>query len=598
MVLLALFALVAGAGTAISPCVLPVLPALLSASADGGRRRPLGVVTGLTVTFTITIVVLAKVVDSVGVGDSLPRDLAIAALFVFGLAVLVPKLGDRLEAPLSRLARFGPKTVGDGFVSGLGVGAALGLVYAPCAGPILASVIAVSAATGKTFVIGFAYALGSAVVLFALALGGRGVLERVRRGGRGPQVQRALGAVMVLTALAMTFSLDTRFQTAIASDLPAFLVNPTKSLEESGAVKDRLADLRGRSKFEERQEAAQKRAAAAAATKPGAAAAGPGTAAAATGPGLPGVTTPDLPKLGDAPEFEGDGHWFNTANGKPLTLRQLRGKVVLIDFWTYTCINCIRTLPYLKAWQEKYAKKGLVIVGVHAPEFAFEKKTSNVAASIKQNGLKYPVVQDNEMATWNAWGNQYWPAKYFIDAKGQVRFTHFGEGEYEESEAVIRTLLAERGTTGLGGGVRAKGTIAVSDSQITPETYLGSQRAQGWIPSGPADGTRSYKPVTGSDLSLNNFTLGGRWKVDEESSTAVAGATIDAQIQARNVYLVLASAGDRRRDVKVTLDGKPYRTVKVTGQDIYELVGLPETGEHRLHLDVPPGVSGFAFTFG
>ncbi|MCW3039244.1 MAG: DipZ protein, partial [Solirubrobacterales bacterium] len=245
MVLLALFALIAGAGTAISPCVLPVLPALLSAAGSGGRRRPLGVVIGLTVTFTVTIVGLASVVDGVGLGSSATRDIAIAALLLFGAAVLVPRLGDRIEAPLSRLARFGPKSTGDGFLGGLGVGAALGFVYAPCAGPILASVIAVSATTGRTVVIGLAYAVGSAAVLFVLALGGRGLLDRVRRGGRGPVVQRALGGVMVLTAVAMVFSLDTRFQTAIANDLPSVLVNPTKDLEDSAAVKRRLADLRG-----------------------------------------------------------------------------------------------------------------------------------------------------------------------------------------------------------------------------------------------------------------------------------------------------------------------------------------------------------------
>jgi cytochrome c biogenesis protein CcdA/thiol-disulfide isomerase/thioredoxin len=585
LLLLTLFALLAGAGTAISPCVLPVLPALLSASATGGRRRPLGIVLGLTVTFTLTIVGLAKVVDGVGLGSSLTRDLAIAALLVFGAVVLIPRLADRMEAPLSRLARLGPKDTGDGFLSGLAVGAALGFVYAPCAGPILGAVIAVSAATGKTFVIGLAYAAGSAVVLFALALGGRGLLDRVRRAGRGPQVQRALGAVMVLTALAMAFSLDIRFQTAIARHLPDALVNPTKALEDSDAVKQRLADLRGRSAFEERQTAARKR--------------GPAVIApAASGPGLPGVTTPDLPQLGPAPEFRGTQRWWNTPGDKPLTLASLKGRVVLIDFWTYTCINCIRTLPYLKAWDTTYTPKGLTIVGVHAPEFSFEKKASNVDDAIRQNGLGYAIAQDNDMATWNVWGNQYWPAKYLIDAKGQVRYVHFGEGDYEETEAAIRALLAERGTTDLGTGAKAKDTISVSTSQITPETYLGTARAQGFVPSGPKEGTNDFRAATGDDLPLNAFSLGGRWTGDEESSTAVAGATIDATIQAGHVYLVLASEGERPRSVQVSVDGRPTKAVRVTRQRLYTLVDLPKTGQHALHLDVPPGVSAFAFTFG
>ncbi|MCU1677815.1 MAG: DipZ protein, partial [Frankiales bacterium] len=525
MLLLALFAVLAGAGTALSPCVLPVLPALLSAAGSGGRRRPLGVVTGLTVTFTLTIVGLAKVVDGVGLGSSFTRDLAIVALLGFGAAVLIPQLADRLEAPLSRLARFGPKDAGDGFVSGLGVGAALGFVYAPCAGPILAAVIAVSAATGKTFVIGLAYAAGSAAVLFALALGGRGLLERARTGGRGPVVQRVLGGVMVLTALAMALQLDIRFQTAIAGNLPSALVNPTKALEDSPAVKKRLADLRGRSRFEVARERAHKA---------------------------------SLPELGPAPDFQDNSSWLNTPGGRPVSLASLRGRVVLIDFWTYTCINCIRTLPYLKAWDQKYSGKGLTIVGVHAPEFAFENKTSNVRAAIKQNGLRYPVVQDNDMKTWNAWGNQYWPAKYLIDANGQVRYTHFGEGNYEQTEAAIRTLLAEAGTTDLGTGAKAKGAIAVTRSELTPETYLGFARAQGFVPTAPVDGVKTYTAMTGDELPLNGFSLGGRWKVDAESAAAVLGASLDARVQARRVYLVLSSVGDRTRPVQVHVDGKPY----------------------------------------
>ena len=589
MILLALFAFVAGAGTAISPCVLPVLPALLASGASGGRRRPLGIVFGHAVTFTVTIVGLSEVVDGVGFGDGITRTLAILALLIFGVAVLVPAVGDRLTAPLSRLARFGPKGGGgDGFWSGVAIGGALGFVYAPCAGPILAAVIAVSAASGQTVVIALGYAAGSSLVLLGLALGGRRVIDRVRANGRGPVVQRTIGIVMVATALAMTASLDIRFQTAIASHLPDAVVNPTEALEDSPAVKDRLADLRGRSRFE----VAQDRADNAPATRAA------GTAAAVDGPGLPGVTTPPLPKLGAAPDFQGDSRWFNTPGGRPLNLAGLRGKVVLIDFWTYTCINCIRTLPYLRAWDEKYRAKGLTITGVHTPEFAFEKKASNVQSAIRQNRLAYPVVQDNEMATWNAWGNQYWPAKYLIDAQGQVRYTHFGEGEYEETEAAIRTLLDEAGTKKLGAGARARGAIDVPRSQVTPETYLGTARAKGFVPTGPVDGTRSYRAASGDALALNAFTLGGRWRADAESATAVQGATLEGRVQAKRVYLVLVSAGDRARRVQVRVDGRPYRTVQVTKQKLYELVSLPAPREHLLRLDVPPGVSAFAFTFG
>src|SRR4051812_15584517 len=241
--LLVLFAFLAGAGTALSPCVLPVLPAVLSAGATGGRRRPLGIVLGLTVTFTVTIAGLATVVDGVGLGDSFTRTVAVVALAGFGLVVAVPALGARLEAPLSRLARFGPKHLGSGFWSGLGVGAALGFLYAPCAGPVLAAVVSV-AASDRSVAVALAYALGSAVVLLVLALAGRAVVDRVRRAGRGPGVQRTLGAVMIVTAVAMALQLDVRFQTVIANHLPAAVVNPTQGLESSSAAAKGLAALR------------------------------------------------------------------------------------------------------------------------------------------------------------------------------------------------------------------------------------------------------------------------------------------------------------------------------------------------------------------
>src|SRR6476620_8726362 len=245
MTLLVLFAGAAGAGTALSPCVLPVLPALLAAGATGGRRRPLAIVIGLATTFAITVVGFAKVVGGVGLGDSALRTLAVVVLAVFGVLLLAPRLADRLEAPLSRLARFGPRSAGDGFWSGLGVGAALGFVYAPCAGPILATVISVGAASGRSFAVAIAYSLGSAVVLLALALGGRKLLDRARAAGRGPAVQRVLGVVMLATALAVATDADVRFQTALADHFPSVIVNPTGSIERSHAVSAQLAELRG-----------------------------------------------------------------------------------------------------------------------------------------------------------------------------------------------------------------------------------------------------------------------------------------------------------------------------------------------------------------
>jgi cytochrome c biogenesis protein CcdA/thiol-disulfide isomerase/thioredoxin len=555
MTLLVLFAIAAGAGTALSPCVLPVLPALLSAGATGGRRRPLGVVLGLATTFTITVAGFASVIDGVGLGDGTLRSLAVIALLVFGIALLAPKLADRIEAPLSRLARFGPRSTGEGFWSGIGVGAALGFVYAPCAGPVLAAVISVGAASGSSLAVALAYALGTAVVLLAFCLGGRRVLARVPP----LALQRTLGVVMVLTAVAILTQVDLRFQTALAEHAPGFLVNPTGSLERSKPIEDRLAELRGKTRFD-------------------------GTARASTGS--------KLKVLGDAPDFAGNGRWFNTAGDRPLTLKGLRGRVVLVDFWTYTCINCLRTLPHVRAWDARYRADGLTIVGVHTPEFAFEHDSGNVRDAIARSRLRYPVVQDNDYATWNAWGNQYWPAKYLIDAKGRVRYVHFGEGEYDKTEAAIRSLLAEAGAAKLGRHASVGSEDAVEAQ--TPETYLGVERARGWSPA-PRAGTHTYPA---RNPALNQFAFGGTWHIGDEPAEAVRGATIDVRFAARKVYLVLSSRGERPRTLEVRVDGRLTRRVVVRRQRLYELVSLPRAGQHRLNLRFEPGLAGYAFTFG
>ena len=585
MVLLVLFAFVAGAGTALSPCVLPVLPALLASAGSGGRRRPLGVIAGLTATFTIAIVALASVVDGVGLSGGTVRTLAVVVLLGFGTALLVPSLAARVEAPLSRLARFGPRGRGEGFWSGLLVGAGLGFVYAPCAGPILAAVVSVSAtqgASGELVAVALGYAAGSALVLLLVAYGGRRVLDRLRAAGRGPLVQRVLGAVMVATAVAVATDLDVRFQTALADDFPEVVVNPTRALERSDAVEDRLADLRGRPRFEETN-AELERAAAGGSRR-----------------------TAGLPVLGSAPDFTGNDRWFNTRANTPLRLDGLRGRVVLIDFWTYTCINCIRTLPYLRAWDGRYREHGLTIVGVHTPEFTFEREAENVREAIAANRIRYPVAQDNEFATWNAWGNRYWPAKYLIDARGRVRYAHFGEGAYEETEAAIRALLAEAGRDRLGPVAEAR--VETADPElVTPETYLGFERAEGFVPGPLRPGYGRYEAP--EELPPVRFALSGAWYVGQESATAVGDARIEARVTARKVFLVMSSKGGQPRHLQVLVDGRPVRAAEA-GQDVrggrvtvreerlYRLVSLARVEDRRLTLRVPAGVTGYAFTFG
>jgi cytochrome c biogenesis protein CcdA/thiol-disulfide isomerase/thioredoxin len=598
MIVLLSFALLAGAGTALSPCVLPVLPALLSAGGVGGRRRPVGIVIGLSITFTVTIVGVANVVDGVGLGSDPLRDVAIVVLLAFGVVLLLPRLSERLEAPLSRLARFGPRSSGDGFASGLLVGGALGFVYTPCASPILAAVISVSAASGRTVAIAVAYAAGSALVLLALTLGGRRLFDRVRKAGRGPVLQRVLGTIMILTAAAILTNQDIKFDKFIAKHVPN--VNLTAALECSKTVTGRLSEITGRhAKFAPANGADPCK---------GSSTSVHVAAANASQASLLAVAS-SLEKLGPAPEFRETQKWFNTPGDQPLSLSSLRGHVVLIDFWTYTCINCIRTLPYLKAWDAAYRKDGLTIVGVETPEFAFEHDAGNVADAIGQFGLRYPVVQDNNMGTWNAYANEFWPADYLIDAHGQVRYTAFGEGDYDKTETAIRALLAEAGAP-VGGKGHPTGVI-VPSQEATPETYLGTARAQGWIEA-PKAGLHDYgEPPTGR-LAVNDFAFSGSWNIAEQPALAVAGARppgIDVEFQAKDVYLVLSSPGERPLPVQVLLDGHPIPTsdagsdvhggvLTVRRQRLYSLVSLPSNQRHHLSLRFAPGISGYAFTFG
>jgi cytochrome c biogenesis protein CcdA/thiol-disulfide isomerase/thioredoxin len=584
MVVLMLFGFIAGAGTALSPCVLPVLPIALSAGATGGRRRPLGIVVGLAVSFTFATVALVYVISALGLPDDLLRKLAIVVLLAFGITLMIPPLAARVEAWMSQFAGHAGVAggSGDGFWSGTAVGASLGLVYAPCAGPILAGVITVSASqpfTGGRLAVALSYGIGSAVVLYFLMLGGRRLVAPLSRRGTGLQI--AMGAVMVVVALAMAGNYDIRFQNHIASSLPSFLINPTEGLEDTASARAALNDVRGESAH------------------------GVGAAAAsAPQPKVSASGHSDLPVLGKAPEFVGNERWFNTAGDRPLTMKSLRGRVVLVDFWTYSCINCLRTLPYLTAWDKAYRKDGLTIVGVHSPEFPFEKEASNVEEAIQRNGIHYPVAQDNELATWNAYGNQYWPAEYFIDAKGRVRYAHFGEGEYGKKEQIIRQLLAEAGKEVPGKETRVQ-AIAPSATVTTPETYLGAARAERFTNAMLSPGTHDF--TAPASLPANEFAYHGRWRIALDSATA-EGGSLDLEFGARRAYLVLGSPG-HSRTMRVLLDGKPISSadagsdvrdgvVTISSQRLYNLVDLPRVEHHVLTLEPEAGVMGYAFTFG
>jgi thiol-disulfide isomerase/thioredoxin len=402
---------------------------------------------------------------------------------------------------------------------------------------------------------------------------------------------------MIVTAVAIITNLDVNFDQFVAQHIPD--VNLTASLECSETVTKHLHEISG---HQPKFAPANGSSACGSSGSGSSVKAVPANASQATLLAAAG----GLKKLGPAPDFNETQDWFNTPGQKPLPLSSLRGRVVLIDFWTYTCINCIRTLPYLKAWDATYRHDGLTIVGVETPEFAFEHDAGNVSNAIKQFGLKYPVVQDNKMGTWNAYGNEYWPADYLIDAKGQVRYATFGEGDYDKTETAIRALLAEKGSQI--GGKSHPANVIVPSEQATPETYLGTARADGWIDE-PRNGTHDYGVAPGGSLSLNDFAFSGTWNIASQPATAVSSAGVDVEFEAKNVYLVLSSAGGTPRPVQVLLDGKPISTraagadvhggvVTVRGQRLYTLVSLPRDERHRLGLRFAPGVSGYAFTFG
>jgi cytochrome c biogenesis protein CcdA/thiol-disulfide isomerase/thioredoxin len=626
MALLIIFGFVAGAATAVSPCVVPVLPIALSAGATGGRRKPLGVVAGLVVSFTFALFALVYVIDALGLPNDLLRNVAIVVLAGFGFVLLIPALSARVEGYASRFtSRVGVKTDGgDGFWPGFGLGLSLGVLYAPCAGPILAGVLTFSASqsfNADRLAVVFAYAIGSAIVLYGIMLGGRKLAAPLAR--RSGAFQMAMGAIMVLVAFAMWQGYDTKFQSNVVADLPGFLVNPAEGIEKSGSAQQALTEIRSGGSHGIGLKAQEIESEGGGSGGSGGGGSGgeneagvptreghpTGTGNSKLAPAESRLTAEDeetvpLNDIGVAPEFTDTENWFNTPGDKPLTMKGLRGKVVLIDFWTYSCINCIRTLPYLNAWNKRYAKDGLVIVGVHTPEFPFEREASNVEEAIKTEGIEYPVVQDNENGTWNAYGNLYWPAEYFVDSRGHVRYAHFGEGEYGEKEQVIRELLTEAGHPP---GKERSGAhgIAAEATVSTPESYLGSGRAQNFTNGLITKGTHDF---TLSQPGENELSYGGEWEITEQPVTAKKGAKLALNFGARRVYLVLGSPGKPRR-VKVLLDGKPISAaddgadvhngyVTVTDERLYNLVELPRVEHHVLELVPEEGVQGYAFTFG
>jgi cytochrome c biogenesis protein CcdA/thiol-disulfide isomerase/thioredoxin len=530
----------AGIVTAVSPCVLPVLPILLAGGASG--RKPLRIVAGLVGSFTVFTLFAAWLLDRLGLPGDFLRNLAIATLFLLALTLLVPQAAVLLERPLARLTRLRPQNVGGGFL----LGASLGLVFVPCAGPVLATVTVVAANNDvgvRALLLTLAYALGAAVPMLLIAYGGTRVAGRLRADAQ--VLRAAAGALIAVVALGLVFHVDDH----LATLTPGYTDFLQKKIEANGTAKRELQKVRG----------------------------GGGALAAAR------PATAGLPDYGEAPALVAGGRWFNSS---PLTMKGLRGKVVLIDFWTYSCINCLRTLPHLEAWDAAYRAQGLVIIGVHTPEFAFEHEASNVSAAIKRLGIRYPVVQDNDYGTWNAYGNQYWPAEYLVDKQGHVRRAHFGEGQYGETEHLIRRLLAAKGS------MARKVADATPKGLQSPETYLGFQRVDRYEGS-KLEPNRFQRYAFPPSLAQNGLAYAGSWKVEAERAVAGPDARLRFHFAARNVYLVLGGTGT----VQVLVDGKPERTVQVDSYRLYTL----RSGAYEdalLELRFSPGVEAYAFTFG
>jgi cytochrome c biogenesis protein CcdA/thiol-disulfide isomerase/thioredoxin len=576
MILLLLFAFLAGVITILSPCILPILPIVLSSTIGDhqtSKRRPLGVVFGFITSFTFFTLFLSTIVKQTGIpGDSL-RFISVIVIAGFGISFLIPQVQSLIEKGFTKLAQFAPQSQNrTGFFGGIIVGLSLGLLWTPCVGPILASVISLAltgSVTSEAIFITLAYAIGTAIPMFVIMYGGRTLLQRVPwLLTNTDKLQKAFGVVMIITAIGILNNVDRKFQTFILNTFPQYGTGLTK-LEDIKPIREQLNNLnKGSNKTSNVNSSPE--------------------------------NTSSLPRGPLAPELIPGGQWFNT---QPLTLKQLKGKVVIIDFWTYSCINCQRTLPYLRNWWQKYKDMGLVIIGVHAPEFEFEKNPKNVAQALKDFQLIYPVMQDNDFATWRAYDNHYWPAKYIIDKDGYIRYTHFGEGEYNQTEQVIQTLLKETGATKLPSKI--DNPTYTIDSK-TPETYLGYARLQNFASPESISQDQQATYTTPETLPNDSFAYSGDWLLTKEYAVPQKGAKLSFNFDSKEVYLVMRPK-DKAAKIKIFVDNKQQYagtdnkngTVTVDSDRLYKLIRLPSPGRHTLRLEFEDNNAElFAFTFG
>ncbi|OCC12790.1 cytochrome c biogenesis protein DipZ [Streptomyces sp. PTY087I2] len=608
MVTLILIGLLGGLITAVSPCILPVLPVVFLAGGTGrgedageparspggagaeaggeggtaddsgaGRTadgavatapplaparaprnlRPYAVVAGLVVSFAFFTLLGVTIISALGLPQDILRYVGLGLLVLIGLGLILPPVERLLEKPFARLPQRQVNKEGGAFALGLG----LGLLYVPCAGPVLAA-ITIAGARGEIssdiVVLTLSFAVGTAVPLLLFALAGRRVAERVaafRRRARGLRI--AAGCLMI--ALAVGLALDVT--AAIQQSLPDYTSGVQKKIEDSDAARQQLSGLYDNSNKELSR------------CEDGA---------------------DELRSCGQAPPLEGIDSWFNTPGNRPVDLKSLRGKVTLVDFWTYSCINCRRAVPHLRDWERAYRDAGLRVIGVHSPEFAFEKKRSNVVSGAEKLGVTWPVALDNDLTTWDNYRNRFWPAKYLIDADGTVRYFKFGEGEYDKTEKMIRELLRQADPA----VVLPKPTGRAMDdlaSDRTPETYLSNLRIRGYVGTPLVDDRPAVYRFPKGDLPVDKLSLDGTWTAGYEKFTAGKDARLAFTYRAKNANLVLAGTGK----VTVLVNGEATRTVSVTGSPtLYRLTDDEDARTARLELRLDEGLQAYVFTFG
>jgi len=584
--ILFLLAYLGGVLTIVSPCILPVIPFVLARADRPFLRNGLPMLIGMTLAFAVVASFASVAGGWVVSANQYGRLAALILLAVFGLTLLFPALADRLMQPLvavgARLSQSAEQASGETLLAPLVLGIATGFLWAPCAGPVLGLILTGAALKGAnvgTALLLLAYAAGAATSLaLALLVGGRVFAAMKKSIGAGEWIRRGLGAAVLVAVAAIALGLDTGFLTNL-------------SLGSTNALEQGLLD---------KLHPSQKTVASA-----------PTMTKQAEPPQQPEAALPveDL-----SPSLDGAQEWLNSP---PLSFAALKGKVVLVDFWTYSCINCLRSIPYIRAWAEKYRDHGLVVIGVHAPEFAFERNVDNVKRAIATLKITYPVAIDNEYKIWRSFDNEYWPAHYFIDGNGKVRHHHFGEGEYAESERIIQRMLADAGYKDVPGGivaVNASGAEAASDKADvkSPETYIGYDRGDHFASPGGVVQDESHVYAAG-EPQLNEWSLTGKWTIGEERAQLdAADGSILYRFHARDLHLVLgpSTPGNNIR-FRITIDGKPPGDAHgmdtdadgngvVTTQRLYQLVrSKGAVTDHTFEIRfLDPGVQAYAFTFG